>query len=112
MVPFADLANHSFWPNSQYALQKTQGVFELRTLRDTPSGNHICISYGKSKTNAHLMANYGFVVPGNPNDQLDFESTNDDTPRLLAGPLLKALGLLEYQEWLLNNKVSCCLRYR
>ncbi|KAL0020939.1 hypothetical protein WJX79_002382 [Trebouxia sp. C0005] len=121
MVPTADLANHSFQYNSTYALRSARGAFELNSCRLLNAGDAICISYGSDKTNAELMRDYGFCVPGNPNDRLDFTSSDwqqhagiivkpatllfkvlnsspaplkeEERPQLLAGPLLKALGL-------------------
>lgn len=121
MVPTADLANHSFQYNSTYALRTARGAFELNSCRPLNAGDAICISYGSDKTNAELMRDYGFCVPGNPNDRLDFTASDwqqhagiiakpatllfkvlnsspaplsqEERPQLLAGPLLKALGL-------------------
>ncbi|KAL3148961.1 hypothetical protein ABBQ32_001818 [Trebouxia sp. C0010 RCD-2024] len=121
MVPTADLANHSFQQNSVYALRATQGTFELKSCQPIKEGQAVCISYGADKTNAELMRDYGFFVPGNPNDRLDlavsswqqhapvvakpaqllFKALNgspaplteEQRPRLLAGPFLKAVGL-------------------
>lgn len=121
MVPTADLANHSFQQNSVYTLRASQGSFEMKTCRSVKDGEAICISYGADKTNAELMRDYGFFVPGNPHDRLDCTVTNwqqhsgfvskpatllfkalngspaplkeEERPQLLAGPFLKALGL-------------------
>lgn len=121
MVPTADLANHSFQYNSVYALRASQGSFELKSCRAIKQGEAVCISYGADKTNAELMRDYGFFVPGNLNDRLDFAVsswqqhapvvakpaqllfkalngspaplTEEQRPRLLAGPFLKAIGL-------------------
>lgn len=121
MVPTADLANHSFQQNSVYALRASQGTFELKSCQPIKQGQAVCISYGADKTNAELMRDYGFFVPGNPNDRLDFTVsswqqhapvvakpaqllfkalngspaplTEEQRPRLLAGPFLKAVGL-------------------
>ena len=121
MVPTADLANHSFQHNSVYALRASQGLFELTSSRAMKQGEAICITYGQDKTNAELMRDYGFFVPGNPHDRLDFAVsswqqhapvvakpaqllfktlngsaaplTEEQRPQLLAGPFLKAVGL-------------------
>ena len=121
MVPMADLANHSFQHNSVYALRASQGSFELKSCRAIKQGEAVCISYGQDKTNAELMRDYGFFVPGNPHDRLDFAVSSwqqhapaiakpaqllfkalngsaaplaeEQRPQLLAGPFLKAVGL-------------------
>ena len=121
MVPTADLANHSFQHNSVYAFRASQGFFELKSSRAIKEGEAVCISYGQDKTNAELMRDYGFFVPGNPHDRLDFAVsgwqqhspviakpakllfkalnggaaplTEEERPQLLAGPFLRAVGL-------------------
>lgn len=121
MVPKADLANHSFQHNSVYTLRASQGSFELESCRAMKQGEPICISYGQNKPNAELMRDYGFFVPGNPYDRLDFTVSSwqghapviakpaqllfkalngsaaplaeEQRPQLLAGPFLKAVGL-------------------
>ena len=121
MVPTADLANHSFQHNSVYAFRASQGFFELKSSRAIKEREAVCISYGQDKTNAELMRDYGFFVPGNPHDRLDFAVsswqqhspviakpaqllfkalnggaaplTEEERPQLLAGPFLRAVGL-------------------
>lgn len=121
MVPMADLANHSFQHNSVYALRASQGSFELKSCRAMKQGEAVCITYGQDKTNAELMRDYGFFVPGNPHDRLEFAVSSwqqhapviakpaqllfkalngsaaplaeEQRPQLLAGPFLKAVGL-------------------
>lgn len=121
MVPTADLANHSFQHNSVYAFRASQGFFELKSSHAIKEGEAVCISYGQDKTNAELMRDYGFFVPGNPHDRLDFAVsswqqhspviakpaqllfkalnggaaplTEEEQPQLLAGPFLRAVGL-------------------
>ena len=120
MVPTADLANHSFHQNATYGLRASQGLFELKSCQPVQNERPICISYGDN-TNAELMRDYGFFVPGNPNDRLDFKLASwqqrpgiiakpanllfkalngspaplseEERPQLLAGPFLNALGL-------------------
>ena len=121
MVPHADLANHAFQANAVYALRTSQSTFELRSCTPIAADQPICINYGADKTNAELMRDYGFVVPGNPNDRLDCTCTSlqqhtpivakpanflfralnaapapvskAEQPQLLTGPFLAALGL-------------------
>ena len=132
MVPTADLANHSFQQNSVYTLRASQGAFEMKTCRSIKDREAICITYGADKTNAELMRDYGFFVPGNPHDRLDFTVRQQHTgfvakpanllfkalngspaplkeeerPQLLAGPFLKALGLAGKVQ---AGKVLLCL---
>ena len=75
MVPTADLVNHSFQRNAMYALQAPQGFFKLKSRCEIKKGEAVSVSYGQDKTNAELMSGYGFIVPGNPQDRLDFTAT-------------------------------------
>eukprot|EP00775_Hariotina_reticulata_P004636 gene4636-4889_t len=72
MVPFADLANHSFDHNCTFCLSRDNGSFQLRSLRPMVEGDEATISYGSPKPNSELLRDYGFIVPGNPFDRIDF----------------------------------------
>jgi len=70
MVPYADLANHSFSHNSTFCVGQSRQNFELRSVVHIGKGVEAAISYGESKCNYQLLRDYGFVVPGNPNDRI------------------------------------------
>jgi hypothetical protein len=73
MVPFADLANHvPAGGGATFHLSRDGRAFHLRALRSVPSRSELTISYGERTHNAHLLRDYGFVVPANPYDRLDF----------------------------------------
>lgn len=101
MVPQADLANHAFQPNAVYALKASQGIFELRSCSPIAAGQPICITYGTEKTNFELMRDYGFIVPGNPNDRLDFSCTTlQQRPTVVAKPAQMLFKMLNAGECL------------
>lgn len=112
MVPQVDLANHSFDSNAEWAANFTKGALSLTATQDIVEGEPICIDYGTDLDNTQLMRMFGFVVPGNPNDRLDFtaaqlhRNTADDSfdnlcahegshHYLLADPFLKSIGLYD-----------------
>ncbi|KAF5833829.1 hypothetical protein DUNSADRAFT_9738 [Dunaliella salina] len=70
MVPYADLANHSFSHNSTFCVGQSRQNFELRSVVHIDKGVEAAISYGEAKCNYQLLRDYGFVVPGNPNDRI------------------------------------------
>jgi hypothetical protein len=73
MVPFADLANHvPAGGGATFHLSRDGRAFHLRALRGVASRTELTISYGERTNNAHLLRDYGFVVPANPYDRLDF----------------------------------------
>ncbi|KAI8475694.1 MAG: hypothetical protein J3K34DRAFT_456098 [Monoraphidium minutum] len=45
-----------------------EGRLVVRALRAVPAGEEVTISYGGGKRNITLLADYGFIVPDNPND--------------------------------------------
>lgn len=113
MVPKVDLANHSFQSNADWEAVFIKGTITLVATQDIAKGEPVCIDYGSDVDNTHLMRVFGFVVPGNPNDRLDFLlgqaqgqpadadshdshgiSRNDQQHHyLLADPFLKSVGL-------------------
>lgn len=84
-VPFADLANHSTAPNARLvpvldgadAIQtgSTENWVVMRAAEDIAAGDEVTVSYtgAAGATNRRLLVQYGFVLPGNEADRLDFE---------------------------------------
>lgn len=107
MVPRLDLANHSFSANAEWALDLSRGAVTLTATEDLAEDQPVCIDYGPDLDNTHLMRVFGFAVPGNPNDRLDFlwqqlnMGESDSIPlnmtgaqqALLTDPFLKAVAL-------------------
>ncbi|KAG1657317.1 hypothetical protein FOA52_008045 [Chlamydomonas sp. UWO 241] len=93
MVPFADLANHSFDNNGTFGMARGDRTrFELRSVCELAASQEVCITYGQEKTNTELMRDYGFVVPGNPNERLVLPGASALEP-LNGESLLHALQL-------------------
>ncbi|KAL6749713.1 hypothetical protein V8C86DRAFT_2837062 [Haematococcus lacustris] len=86
MVPFADLANHSFEYNGTFRVGADKCSFELSTVRAIAAGQELLISYGQDKSNAELQRDYGFVVPGNPNDRIPLPGCGLLDRDSLSGP--------------------------
>ena len=92
LVPFCDLANHSFDPNGRFCVSPTDKTrFELRSITGIEGGEEATISYGESKTSAELFRDYGFICPGNPNDRISLPA--DASCRINGESLLIATGL-------------------
>lgn len=84
-VPFADLANHATKPNARLdpVLDCTDTIQSgssdnwvvMRALEDISAGDEVTVSYTgvAGATNRRLLVQYGFVLPDNENDRLDFE---------------------------------------
>ncbi|WIA21504.1 hypothetical protein OEZ85_000708 [Tetradesmus obliquus] len=77
MVPYADLANHSFDNNSTFCMARDAKSFQLQSLRPLAAGEELTISYGATKPNAECLRDYGFVVPGNPCDRVHFTRSGE-----------------------------------
>jgi hypothetical protein len=128
-VPFFDLANHSPAADTFHELDPTGAYFDLYS-RPAPGGGssggcgvgnssgdpntgasaaggpaEFFITYGK-RSNAKLMEQYGFVVPGNPLDRLDFRAAAlaSQQQRIKQGRLAPAVeqllaGPLQQEPW-------------
>jgi hypothetical protein len=74
-IPYADLLNHSFQPNSYYKCSLQHG-FSLYPLTDSNTTTTITenqpltIQYSSSKTNIELLTQYGFADGTNPNESI------------------------------------------
>ncbi|KAG2499539.1 hypothetical protein HYH03_002485 [Edaphochlamys debaryana] len=91
MVPYADLANHSFRCTGTFCMARDNKRFDLRLLAPLAEGEEATISYGEAKSNAEVMRDYGFVVPGNPNDRLRLPGL-EQLPPLNGASLLESIG--------------------
>ena len=77
MVPFADLANHTSGGGggaATFHVSRDGRAFHLRALRACAARSELTIAYGERTPNDHLLRDYGFVVPANPYDRLDFRA--------------------------------------
>nr|CAH7752183.1 unnamed protein product [Callosobruchus chinensis] len=84
LCPFLDMFNHDFNANTEADLncQDGQLVYQLKTLSGHKKYDQIFISYGPHN-NCKLLMEYGFFIPGNVYDVVDFD----------MGVLMKVLGL-------------------
>ena len=72
MVPQVDLANHSFQSNADWEADFAKATVTLAATKCIAKGEPVCIDYGSDLNNDQMMRVFGFVVPGNPNDRLEF----------------------------------------
>ena len=103
VVPGVDLANHSFTPNTAFAVVPTGDSFQLvwdmewstaagkRLEKQPPSENdEVLICYGARMPSALLMLHYGFFVNDNPNDQLPMELMLPGARKIRSSSVAKA----------------------
>ncbi|CAM9139676.1 unnamed protein product, partial [Sphacelaria rigidula] len=69
MIPGADMFNHD--PDKQSVQMSTDGEdhFVMKTVHPVKAGDEIFSSFG-NLSNAQLLNSYGFVLPGNPFDNV------------------------------------------
>jgi hypothetical protein len=103
VVPGVDLANHSFTPNTVFAVAPDGDSFQLvwdmewstaagkRLEKQPPSENdEVLICYGARMPSALLMLHYGFFVNDNPNDQLPMELMLPGARKIRSSSVAKA----------------------
>ncbi|CAK0889426.1 unnamed protein product [Prorocentrum cordatum] len=62
LVPGGDLFNHQFHNNARWTYkQGPPGYFVVSAARAIEEGEEILVSYGEDKSNAEMMAHYGFT---------------------------------------------------
>jgi hypothetical protein len=64
--------NHASFLETRTSIRFIDGVFDITSPRNTPSGEHVYISYG-SKSNAELLVCYGFSLVNNPHDTVSLQ---------------------------------------
>ncbi len=91
MIPGVDLCNHADEPNTEFFAEE-EG-WTLASTRAIEAGEQISIRYGRVKTSADLLLEYGFVTPDNPHDRfrLELQLADDDPDH---AEKLAAIGLL------------------
>ena len=74
LVPVATLLNHALWPHIVHysQLDEQDGCLKLQMFRSAAKGEECYLSYGPLP-NYKLLLFYGFTLPHNPYDMLEFE---------------------------------------
>ncbi len=80
LAPVATLLNHAVWPHIVHysQLDESDGCLKLRLFRAAVKGEECCLSYGPLP-NYKLLLFYGFTLPDNPYDTVDFELVSPDS---------------------------------
>lgn len=69
-MPFACLLNHSAAaPHVRQYGRLRSGFLHFPASHAVAAGQQVFLHYGPHD-NAHLLAFYGFIIPGNPNDSV------------------------------------------
>ncbi|KAI9779781.1 MAG: hypothetical protein M1816_003345 [Peltula sp. TS41687] len=70
LAPFADMLNHSSEVRQCHAYDLLSGNLSVLAGKDYEPGDQVFIHYGPIP-NSRLLRLYGFVIPGNPNDNYE-----------------------------------------
>jgi len=81
MVPYLDLINHSDKNNTHWFYDDNKEGYFLLAERDIKKNEEITDSYGKY-CNSVLYTTYGFVIPGNINNDRLYVKINKEIARL------------------------------
>jgi hypothetical protein len=72
LPPGIDMANHNQGANASVFLDGDNLV--LQSLKPLDEGEEVCIDYG-SRSNLLLLRDYGFIVEGNEEDRIPFDTS-------------------------------------
>ena len=67
LAPFLDLLNHSYEADIDAYLDSADDCYKIRTNKSIQKYDQAFINYG-GHDNVKLFVEYGFIIPGNPND--------------------------------------------
>lgn len=82
LAPFADMLNHSDNVKQCHAYDSSSKTLSVLAGKDYEAGDQVFIYYGPV-SNSRLLRLYGFVVPGNSNDNYDLVlATHPEAPFL------------------------------
>ena len=71
IVPYIDMINHSFEPNTTWYFDNNSDSFVLVSTERIPANKEIVDNYG-TKNNLELLLYYGFTIKENPNPIVKF----------------------------------------
>lgn len=72
LAPYLDLLNHSVGAKVEAGYNQESGCYEIHTGDTYRKHSQVFISYG-NHDNYHLLVEYGFTLPDNPNDVFQVE---------------------------------------
>jgi hypothetical protein len=75
LVPFVDMLNHEYGPNTRWEYDPDGQVFCLTAQRDYQPGEEVCCDYGRNP-NMYLLLHYGFCIDNNDADEAVLGSTD------------------------------------
>ncbi|XP_013774095.1 SET domain-containing protein 4-like isoform X2 [Limulus polyphemus] len=73
LAPFLDLLNHSSHVQVKAGMNQENNCYEIVTLTPFSKYSQVFINYG-NHDNRRLLLEYGFILPSNPNDIIQFSS--------------------------------------
>ncbi|XP_048768980.2 SET domain-containing protein 4-like [Ostrea edulis] len=106
LAPYLDLLNHSVVAQVEAGFNNETGCYEIRTLDNYKKYDQVFISYG-SHDNYHLLMEYGFTLPDNPNDavMMDYDVVLNSAKSLDVNHLEKKQDLIQQHD--LHSKLTC-----
>nr|XP_022292538.1 SET domain-containing protein 4-like [Crassostrea virginica] len=108
LAPYLDLLNHSGGAQVEAGYNEKRGCYEIRTLNPYKKYNQVFISYG-NHDNYHLLVEYGFTLPENPNDvvQVDYDDVLEAAEAVFVSNMEKKQEVIAQHN--LHRKLSCSL---
>ncbi|XP_062570926.1 SET domain-containing protein 4-like [Saccostrea cucullata] len=106
LAPYLDLLNHSTEAQVEAGFNEKTGSYEIRTHNNYRKYSQVFISYG-SHDNGHLLVEYGFTLPDNPNDALtvDYDVVMEAAKSLNVSYTEKKQDVIQTNN--LHRKLAC-----
>ncbi|XP_061177066.1 SET domain-containing protein 4-like isoform X2 [Saccostrea echinata] len=106
LAPYLDLLNHSVEAQVDAGFNEKTGCYEIITHNSYRKCSQVFISYG-SHDNSHLLVEYGFTLPDNPNDALavDYDVLMDAAKSLDVSYTERKQDIIQTNN--LHRKLAC-----
>lgn len=108
LAPYLDLLNHSVGAQVEAGYNQESGCYEIHTGDMYRKHSQVFISYG-NHDNHHLLVEYGFTLPDNPNDvfQVDYDDVLNAALSLGVDYMSKKQEILQQQGF--HRKLVCSM---
>lgn len=108
LAPYLDLLNHSVGAKVEAGYNQESGCYEIHTGDTYRKHSQVFISYG-NHDNYHLLVEYGFTLPDNPNDvfQVEYDDVLNAALSLSVDYMEKKKEIIQQQSF--HRQLVCSM---